>query len=182
VISDVLTGVQLECREWVLDYTASTNRYIPRRPRPRPVPSAIIDDLKIDREMAGLSLVKTLLCAAGLANIVLGDQQPWLDVSLPYEERLQSFLAQLNTTQKLAMTQGDTEVSSPPDFHTNINVSMITSTTTARRKRHRRKPLHRPHQRQHHPRNPQHLHGRRSARRQQLSHKCNDFPSSSIGK
>jgi hypothetical protein len=105
--------------------------------------------------MAGLSLVRTLLYAAGLANIVLGNQQPWLDASLPYEERLQSFIAQLNTTQKLAMTQGDTEVSSPSDFHTNINILMLISITAARRKRHRRKPLHRPHQRQHHPRNPQ---------------------------
>ncbi|KAH7024810.1 glycoside hydrolase family 3 domain-containing protein [Microdochium trichocladiopsis] len=35
-------------------------------------------------------------------------QKPWLDQSLPYEERLLSFLAQLNVTQKLAMTSGDT--------------------------------------------------------------------------
>lgn len=37
---------------------------------------------------------------------------PWMNQSLGYEERLKLFVAQLNTTQKLAMTQGDTEVSS----------------------------------------------------------------------
>lgn len=36
--------------------------------------------------------------------------QPWLDVSLPFEQRLQSFLAQLNETQVYAMVAGDTEV------------------------------------------------------------------------
>jgi hypothetical protein len=57
------------------------------------------------------------LYATSLTNLVLGSQQPWLDKSLPYEERLQSFIAQLNTSQKLAMTQGDTEVSNPSDSH-----------------------------------------------------------------
>ncbi|PSN62724.1 glycoside hydrolase family 3 domain-containing protein [Corynespora cassiicola Philippines] len=36
--------------------------------------------------------------------------QPWLDKTLPVEERLQSFLKQLNATQKYAMVQGDTEL------------------------------------------------------------------------
>lgn len=39
--------------------------------------------------------------------------QPWLDTALAFEERLQSFIAQLNATQKLAMVQGDTVVCSP---------------------------------------------------------------------
>lgn len=37
--------------------------------------------------------------------------QPWLDKTLPFEDRLRSFIAQLNDTQKYAMIQGDTEVS-----------------------------------------------------------------------
>lgn len=40
--------------------------------------------------------------------------QPWLNASLPYEERLQAFIAQLNNTQKFAMVQGDTVVSVLP--------------------------------------------------------------------
>ena len=39
--------------------------------------------------------------------------QPWLNKSLDVEVRLQSFIAQLNMTQKLAMVQGDTEASNP---------------------------------------------------------------------
>ena len=66
----------------------------------------------LQQEMARSSLFTKLLYATGLANAALTNQhqQSWLDPSLPYEERLQSFIAQLNTTQKLAMTQGDTEV------------------------------------------------------------------------
>ncbi|WQF85532.1 Putative glycoside hydrolase, family 3, glycoside hydrolase family 3 domain, immunoglobulin [Colletotrichum destructivum] len=45
--------------------------------------------------------------------------QPWLDKALSTEERLLSFIAQLNDTQKHAMVQGDTEV------------SIITTTATA---------------------------------------------------
>jgi beta-glucosidase len=60
--------------------------------------------------MTKSNLFAAALYATSLANIVLANQQPWLDQSLPYEERLQSFIAQLNTTQKLAMTQGDTKV------------------------------------------------------------------------
>lgn len=45
--------------------------------------------------------------------------QPWLNSSLPYEERLQAFIAQLNDTQKFAMVQGDTVVSSG-DLPTNF--------------------------------------------------------------
>lgn len=36
--------------------------------------------------------------------------RPWLDPTLPNEQRLQLFLAQLNSTQKYAMVQGDTEL------------------------------------------------------------------------
>jgi beta-glucosidase len=36
--------------------------------------------------------------------------RPWLDPTLPNEERLQLFLDQLNSTQKYAMVQGDTEL------------------------------------------------------------------------
>ncbi|KAG9191313.1 hypothetical protein G6011_09401 [Alternaria panax] len=36
--------------------------------------------------------------------------QPWLDPTLPNEQRLQLFLGQLNSTQKYAMVQGDTEL------------------------------------------------------------------------
>jgi beta-glucosidase len=62
--------------------------------------------------MAISGLLIKVFYATSLANVALANQQqqPWLDPSLPYEERLHSFVAQLNTTQKLAMTQGDTEV------------------------------------------------------------------------
>jgi beta-glucosidase len=36
--------------------------------------------------------------------------RPWLDTKLPNEQRLQLFLNQLNSTQKYAMVQGDTEL------------------------------------------------------------------------
>ncbi|KAL1626830.1 hypothetical protein SLS56_006646 [Neofusicoccum ribis] len=36
--------------------------------------------------------------------------QPWLNSSLPVEERLKLFITQLNDTQKYAMVQGDTEL------------------------------------------------------------------------
>ncbi|KAK1671332.1 glycoside hydrolase family 3 domain-containing protein [Colletotrichum godetiae] len=44
--------------------------------------------------------------------------QPWLDKTLNYEERLSSFIAQLNDTQKHAMVQGDTELT---DNGTGVN-------------------------------------------------------------
>ncbi|EXF78508.1 hypothetical protein CFIO01_09723 [Colletotrichum fioriniae PJ7] len=44
--------------------------------------------------------------------------QPWLDKTLPYEERLLSFITQLNETQKYAMVQGDTELT---DNGTGVN-------------------------------------------------------------
>lgn len=53
-----------------------------------------------------------VLYAAVLSTQVLGYSQPWLDASLHYEDRLKSFLANLNTTRKIAMTSGDTEVRS----------------------------------------------------------------------
>ncbi|KAK9779271.1 putative beta-glucosidase [Seiridium cardinale] len=46
------------------------------------------------------------LCAAWAVGVTA--VQPWLDTSLPYEERLLAFIAQLNDTQKYAMVQGDT--------------------------------------------------------------------------
>lgn len=36
--------------------------------------------------------------------------RPWLDPTLPNEQRLQLLLDQLNSTQKYAMVQGDTEL------------------------------------------------------------------------
>ncbi|KAF5523639.1 Beta-glucosidase [Colletotrichum aenigma] len=44
--------------------------------------------------------------------------QPWLDKTLPFEERLDLFIAQLNDTQKHAMVQGDTELT---DNGTGVN-------------------------------------------------------------
>lgn len=38
------------------------------------------------------------------------NDRPWLNSTLPNEQRLQLFLAQLNSTQKYAMVQGDTEL------------------------------------------------------------------------
>lgn len=64
------------------------------------------------------SLAKITVFVTWASSVVA--TQPWLNTSLPYEERLQSFLAQLNDTQKFAMVQGDTVVrphpspSSPP--------------------------------------------------------------------
>jgi hypothetical protein len=57
----------------------------------------------------------TALYVSGLANVAFGNYQPWLDQSLHFEDRLQSFIAQLNTTRKIAMTSGDTEVKDPFD-------------------------------------------------------------------
>lgn len=48
---------------------------------------------------------------AALSAVGVNAVQPWLDTSLPYEDRLLAFIAQLNDTQKYAMVQGDTEVS-----------------------------------------------------------------------
>lgn len=45
-----------------------------------------------------------------LAQSAAQATQPWLDTTLPYEERLLSFISQLNEEQKYAMVQGDTEV------------------------------------------------------------------------
>lgn len=57
------------------------------------------------------SLAKTTVLLLSWAASNALAVQPWLDTSLPYEERLQAFIAQLNDTQKYAMVQGDTEVS-----------------------------------------------------------------------
>jgi len=59
------------------------------------------------------ALAVTLLLAlnSGVAGAVDLVDRPWLDVSRPYEERLQLFMYQLNITQKYAMVQGDTVVS-----------------------------------------------------------------------
>jgi hypothetical protein len=57
-----------------------------------------------------VNFITTTLCVTGFAKGAFGSYQPWLDPSLHFEERLQSFIAQLNTTRKIAMTSGDTEV------------------------------------------------------------------------
>ncbi|KAK7996160.1 beta-glucosidase [Apiospora marii] len=49
---------------------------------------------------------------------VLAAQQPWLDASLPFEERLLAFIETLNDTQKHAMLSGDTELT---DNGTGVN-------------------------------------------------------------
>ena len=38
------------------------------------------------------------------------ESRPWLDTALSVEERVRAFIDQLNSTQKLNMVQGDTEV------------------------------------------------------------------------
>lgn len=60
----------------------------------------------------------TVLCAVGLSTQVLAYSQPWLDPSLHYEDRLKLFVASLNTTRKIAMTSGDTEVRGPSKHRT----------------------------------------------------------------
>lgn len=45
-----------------------------------------------------------------LASSNVPADRPWLDRTLPNEQRLQLFLDQLNATQKFAMVQGDTEL------------------------------------------------------------------------
>ncbi|KAJ5261194.1 hypothetical protein N7478_011789 [Penicillium angulare] len=47
-----------------------------------------------------------LLAISSLLSLAAAEQQPWLKKSLPTEERLQSFLKQLNFTEKLSMVQG----------------------------------------------------------------------------
>ncbi|KAF4779178.1 hypothetical protein HER10_EVM0001604 [Colletotrichum scovillei] len=61
--------------------------------------------------------VNSAFWIASLASIASA-VQPWLDKTLPYEERLLSFIAQLNDTQKHAMVQGDTELT---DNGTGVN-------------------------------------------------------------
>lgn len=56
------------------------------------------------------SIMNTMLHASWASGALA--IQPWLNTSLNYEERLQSFISQLNLTQKLAMVQGDTVVRS----------------------------------------------------------------------
>lgn len=53
-----------------------------------------------------------LLCTATRALALSQNlpDRPWLDPTLPSEERLQLFLGQLNASQKYAMVQGDTEL------------------------------------------------------------------------
>ncbi|KAH8647956.1 glycoside hydrolase family 3 domain-containing protein [Xylariales sp. PMI_506] len=58
----------------------------------------------------------TVLYAGWVAGVVA--VQPWLNASLPYEERLLAFIAQLNDTQKFDMVQGDTELT---DNGTGVN-------------------------------------------------------------
>ncbi|KAF9880083.1 glycoside hydrolase family 3 domain protein [Colletotrichum karsti] len=60
---------------------------------------------------------QTKLAFASWASTALAIQ-PWLDKSLSFEERLDSFIAQLNDTQKYAMVQGDTELT---DNGTGVN-------------------------------------------------------------
>ncbi|OHF01957.1 hypothetical protein CORC01_02835 [Colletotrichum orchidophilum] len=57
------------------------------------------------------------LWTASLASTAFAAQL-WLDKTLPFEERLLSFISQLNDTQKLAMVQGDTELT---DNGTGVN-------------------------------------------------------------
>ena len=111
---DATNQSRILCRVWT-----SSVGYTKREPRQSTckIAFATTNYETIQREMTGSKLLTAALYATSLTNFVLGSQQPWLDKSLPYEERLQSFIAQLNTTQKLAMTQGDTEVSNPSDSH-----------------------------------------------------------------
>ncbi|KAK8113188.1 beta-glucosidase [Apiospora sp. TS-2023a] len=59
-----------------------------------------------------------LLPAVSTVAAVLAAQQPWLDASLPFEERLLAFIGTLNETQKHAMLSGDTELT---DNGTGVN-------------------------------------------------------------
>lgn len=62
-----------------------------------------------------LGLVATLLlsllghASAAVSNTTVGDR-PWLDTSLPTEQRLELLMQQFNTTQIYNYVQGDTVV------------------------------------------------------------------------
>lgn len=75
----------------------------------------------------------SLFCITGLASVTLANQQPWLNTSLHFEDRLQLFIAQLDTTRKIAMTSGDTEVtdsSSPMQVDANAELKVYSWTRT----------------------------------------------------
>jgi hypothetical protein len=60
-----------------------------------------------------MSLLKSLALSLLFVEIGISATNvsyTWLDTSLPTEARLQSFLAQLDVSQKLNMTQGNTAV------------------------------------------------------------------------
>lgn len=63
----------------------------------------------LDQTLKMPSVASTMLHASWASGALA--IQPWLNTSLNYEQRLQSFISQLNLTQKLAMVQGDTVVS-----------------------------------------------------------------------
>lgn len=65
--------------------------------------------------MLTLRLGLPLLCL--FASNANGSIQPWLNTSLPTEDRLQSFLSQLSIAQKFNMTQGAQSVC-PQSKHT----------------------------------------------------------------
>lgn len=58
--------------------------------------------------LANIALLVSCVSSTAAATV----PRTWLNASLPSEERLQAFVAQLNITQKLAMVQGDTVVRS----------------------------------------------------------------------
>lgn len=65
-----------------------------------------------------------------IASIGALESRPWLDKTLPVEERLRTFIAQLNSTQKLNMVQGDTEV----ELHDSLpTLNIVTDETVAYR-------------------------------------------------
>jgi hypothetical protein len=60
-----------------------------------------------------MSLLNSLalsLLFVGIGTSATNVSYTWLDASLPTETRLQSFLSQLNVSQKLNMTQGNVAV------------------------------------------------------------------------
>ncbi|KAK8058575.1 glycoside hydrolase family 3 domain-containing protein [Apiospora phragmitis] len=98
-----------------------------------------------------MRVIHISLSAISAVATVLTAQQPWLNASLPFEERLLAFIGTLNDTQKYAMVSADGQW-------------------------HGRERVHRPHQREQHVGHPRHLHGRRPRGRRELAQQCDDVP------
>lgn len=74
-----------------------------------------------------------LLAVSFLLALAAGQQHPWLNTSLPTEDRLQLFMRQLSFQQKISMVQGSKDVRishlTPPKRIAKLAGSLLTIMT-----------------------------------------------------